>query len=449
MSVKDIVLAAAGGGQTTTAIQYVGGKTVSITPSTGTNTTISLTDLTGSPNPALQAGDIVIVSYTISLSSSSQANVTSNTYTTLVSINSNDTYDTDLYVGYKIMGATPDTSVEVTPTSSTSRGGVVAIQAYRYVDEVFPLQAPANTATFTNTVRPTPPTITPWASDSVAVIVGAGAHNRGNVAYTTTGLTSFITSGSTDVSDDSSIGMGFRVIQSGSYSPNQFGFPQADSTSYSSAAASIALKPKPNTIIPTFISYRSGNTGNASLTLTAPTGIQAGDLLLLFITDNTATPSIFTPPSGFSTSASFENASYDIQSYIYKKTATSSEPASYTITKSSSSGNFSALLCVFRNANTINTVGAGDFVTSRGVTAPSITPTAGGLLLSLFTNEGSKTVITPPTGVTLLGSVSNTPSTYIYSTNARAYVATAAQDLTWSGTTSNQTLSYQLQLTQE
>ena len=65
MSAKDIVLAAAGGGQTTTVIQYVGGKTVAVTPSASANTTISLTDLTGSPSTALQAGDIVIVSYAI------------------------------------------------------------------------------------------------------------------------------------------------------------------------------------------------------------------------------------------------------------------------------------------------------------------------------------------------------------------------------------------------
>ena len=452
MSAKDIVLAAAGGGQTTTAIQYVGGKTVSITPSSASNTTISLTDLTGSPSTALQAGDIVIVSYALGVSSSwLNPNVTSNTYTVLATLQVSDSETTNLYVGYKLMGATPDTSVTVTPTTATSRSGVVAIQAYRYVDEIFPLQGAANTATFLNTVRPTPPTITPWDSDSVAVIVGAGAHTRGNVAYTTTGLTSFITTGSTDTTTDASIGAGFRVIPSGSYSPNQFGFPQADSTTYSSAGVSIALKPKPDTVIPTFISYRSGVTGGNSLTLTAPTDIQTDDLLLLFIVDNTATPPVFTAPSGFSLSASITNSSYDIQSYIYKKTATSSEPASYTITATGSVGEFSAMLCVFRNANTINTVGAGSFQATRIPTATTITPTRGGMLLSLFANEGSKTVVTPPPGVTLLGTAGSTPGTAMYYTTGGPYVPTANQTLTWSGAsgTANQVLSYQLQITQE
>ena len=449
MSAKDIVLAAAGGGQTTTAIQYVGGKTVAVTPSASANTTISLTDLTGSPSTALQAGDIVIVSYVVAAIASN--GVTSNTYTTLADITADDTSETSLYVGYKIMGATPDTSVTVTRTSSTSVSGCVAIQAYRYVDEVYPIQQPANTATFLNTVRPTPPTITPWDVNSVAVIVGAGAHTRGNVAYTTTGLTSFITTGGVDVADDSSIGAGFRVITSGSYSPNQFGFPQADSTAYSSAGVSIALKPKPDTIIPTFISYRSGTTGGNSLTLTAPTDIQADDLLLLFIVDNTATPPVFTAPSGFSLSASFVSSGDNMKSYIYKKTATSSEPASYTITATGSVSEFSAMLCVFRNANTINTVGAGSFQATRIPTATTITPTRGGMLLSLFANEGNKTVVTPPPCVTLLGTAGSTPGTAMYYTTGGPYVPTANQTLTWSGAsgTANQVLSYQLQITQE
>lgn len=450
MSAKDIVLAAAGGGQTTTVIQYVGGKTVSITPSASANTTISLTDLTGSPSTALQAGDIVIVSYVVAAQASGQAGVTSNTYTTLASILANDTYDTNLYSGYKIMGATPDTSVTVTRTGSVDVSGCVAIQAYRYVDEVFPIQQPANTATFLNTVKPTPPTITPWDVNSVAVIVGAGAHARGNVSYTTTGLTSFITTGGVDAAEDASIGAGFRVITSGSYSPNQFGFPQADSTTYSSAGVSIALKPKPDTIIPTFISYRSGVTGGNSLTLTAPTDIQADDLLLLFIVDNTDTPPVFTAPSGFSLSATLQSSSYP-RSYIYKKIATSSEPASYTITATGLVNDFSAMLCVFRNANTINTVGAGEFVVSRGPAAPGITPTRGGMLLSVFANEGAKTVITPPPGVTLLGTAGSTPGTAMYYTTAAPYFLTADQQILWSGSsgTANQTISYQLQITQE
>ncbi len=449
MSAKDIVIAAAGGGQTTTATQYVGGKTVSITPSTSSNTTISLTDLTGSPDPTLQAGDIVIVSYAAAYTV--RVSIVSNNYTEIASLVANDSQDVNLYSGYKLMGATPDTSVVVGPTEGASVGGCVAIQAYRYVDEVFPLQAPANTATFLNTVKPTPPTITPWDNDSVAVIVGAGGHTRGNVAYTTTGLTSFITSGSTNVSDDSSIGMGFRVITSGSYSPVQFGFPQADSTNFASVALSVALKPKPDTVIPTFISYRSGVTGGNSLTLTAPTGIQSGDLLLLFIVDATSGLPVFTAPSGFSLNTSITNSSYDIRSYIYKKTATSSEPASYTITATGTVGNFSALLCVFRNANTVNTVGAGDFVSSRSVSASSITPTRGGMLLSLFANEGGKSVVTPPTGVTLLGTAGNTPGTAMYYTTGGPYIPTELQQLQWSGAsgTANQTVSYQLQITQE
>ena len=109
------------------------------------------------------------------------------------------------------------------------------------------------------------------------------------------------------------------------------------------------------------------------------------------------------------------------------------------------------MLCVFRNANTINTVGAGEFVVSRGPAAPGITPTRGGMLLSVFANESSKTVVTPPPGVTLLGTAGSTPGTAMYYTTAAPYFLTADQQILWSGSsgTANQTISYQLQLTQE
>jgi len=450
MSAKDIVIAAGGSGQISTSTKYVGGKTVTLTPSTGTNTTISLTGLTGGLGGQPESGDLVFVSIAVGATSGGTAELISTGYTEVANLESVDTYETDLYCGCKLMGATPDTSVIVGPTNGTGNGGCVAIQVFRYVDEIFPLQGAANTATFLNTVRPTPPTITPWDQYSIAVIVGAGAHARGNVAYTTTGLNNFISTGSTDTSFDSSIGAGFRIIGTGSYSPNRFDFPQADSSTYSSAAFSVAIKRKPDTVIPTFISYRSGRTNGATLTLTAPTGVQADDLLLLFIVDNTDTPPPFTPPSGFSLSATLQSSSYP-RSYIYKKIATSSEPASYTITTTTAVSSFSALLCVFRNANTINTVGAGEFTVSRSPAAPGITPTRGGMLLSVFANESSKTVVTPPPGVTLLGTVLDSPGTAIYYTTAAPYFLTADQQILWSGAsgTANQTISYQLQITQE
>jgi hypothetical protein len=106
---------------------------------------------------------------------------------------------------------------------------------------------------------------------------------------------------------------------------------------------------------------------------------------------------------------------------------------------------------VVRNGNTINTVGTPFFRSTRTPNAPGMTPTRGGLRLSYFVNVGSKTVVGPPTGVTLLGTAGSIPGTAMYYTNGGPYVPTANQNLTWSGDagTANQTLSYQLQITQE
>jgi hypothetical protein len=453
MSSKDIIIAAAGGGQTTTAIQYVGGKTVTITPSTASNTTISLTDLTGSPDPTLLPGDIVIVSYTISSDGSTyrNPNVTSNTYTPIVTLFSNDIIETSLYSGYKLMGATPDSSVTVTPTTAAQRGGCVAIQAFRYVDETFPLQAPANTVTTINTVRPTPPTITPWDNDSVAVIVGAGAHIRGNVAYTTTGLTSFITTGSTDTDNDASIGAGFRVIQSGSYSPSQFGFPQTDSTSFSCAALSAALKPKPDTIIPSFVSYRAaGSATGGTITLTKPTGVQEGDFLFLTVACQTY-PVTFTPPSGFTLVTAYPgSATYSVQTAIYKKIATASEPASYAVSVSTNN-DFSSVMSVFRGANTVNTIGSWGLDVGSSPIAPPITPTRGGLCLAIFLNEAPTTTTSGPEDTSLVFNFSGSGSVEcaqgIWSTVVAPYVPTVDREITNSG--SHDSVAIQIQLTNE
>jgi hypothetical protein len=452
MSAKDIVIAAAGGGQTTTPIQFVGGKTVSITPSTSSNTTISLTNLTGSPNTALLPGDIVIVSYVIGATTDAgNPNVTSNTYTVISTLESVDSSSTNFYSSYKIMGATPDTSVTVTPTSSTSRSGVVAIQAYRYVDEVFPIQQPANTATFTSTVRPTPPTITPWSANSVAVIIGAGAHTRGNVSYTSTGLTSFTTSGSTDDTTDSSIGMGFRVITSGSYSPNRFGFPQSDSSTFSSVALSVALKQKPDTVVPSFISYRAvGITSGNTVTLTKPTDVQENDFLLLTISCQTYTQTIVSVPSGFTFVRSDGNVDDSI-TYTYKKIATASEPASYSIVQSSSSSDISCVISVFRNATTLNTLGAATSSDVSSATAAGITPTVGGLNLAIWMSDGTSGLTTPPAGMTELvvfGGSGSACAQFIYAVSAAPYFTTRSRTLVVD-TSTRYVTRFQLQLTDE
>lgn len=451
MSAKDIVLAAAGGGQTTTAIQYVGGKTVTIT-APSSDTTISLTNLTGGVSSAPAAGDVVIVSYAIGSGGVGyrSPNVTSNTYTALATLFSDDTRDTSLYVGYKQMGATPDTSVSVTRTGNADYGGVVAIQAYRYCDDNFPIQQAANTATFFNTVRPTPPTITPWDGDCVAVIVGAGAHQEGNVAYTTTGLINFISSGSADTVTDASIGMGFRVIQSGSYSPNRFNFPQSDSTFYSSAGVSVALKPKPNTVIPTFISYRAvGSISGNTITVTKPTDVQENDFLLLTISFQSSAATIVSVPSGFTFVRSDGNTGDSI-TYTYKKIATSSEPASYSIVQSST-GDFSCVISVFRNANTLNTLGTANSIGAGTLYADSITPTVGGLTLTVYMADNDTSLLTAPADLTQIvpfGGAGTACSQFIFSSIAGPYFATPERIITVSTTTVYVT-SFQLQLTQE
>jgi hypothetical protein len=450
MSAKDIVMAAAGSGQGVTAIRYVGGKTVSI--ATTSTTTISLTDLTGGLSAQPAEGDVVLVFYAIGSSGATNRGPTVTTagYTNLANLFSNDTYETSFSCNYKQMGATPDTSVVVSATTSASYGGAIAIQVYRYCDSLFPIQAPANTATYLNTVRPTPPTITPWAIQSVAVLAGAGAHNGGNVSFSTTGLTSFISTGSPNVSADVSVGAGFRVINSGSYSANQFTFPQTDATTFSAAGISVGLKPKPDTVVPTFVSYRAaGSASGATIALVAPVDIQENDLLLLTISCQTSAQTIVSVPSGFVLVRSDGNAGDSI-TYTYRKTATASEPTSYSITQSSSSSRFSCVMSVFRNATTINTQGTAQSTAVSTQKALGITPTVGGLSLAIYMSDGEPALSTAPANMTALvvfGGTGAACSQFIYSAPAGPYFKTVDRSISVSSST--YLTAFQLQLTQQ
>ena len=280
--------------------------------------------------------------------------------------------------------------------------------------------------------------------------MGAGAHQEGNVAYTTTGLINFISSGSADTVTDASIGMGFRVIQSGSYSPNRFGFPQTDSGTYSSAGVSVALKPKPNTVIPTFISYRAvGSTSGNTITVTKPTDVQENDFLLLTISFQSSSATIVSVPSGFTFVRSDGNTGDSI-TYTYKKIATSSEPASYSIVQSGT-GDFSCVISVFRNANTLNTLGTANSIGAGTLYADSITPTVGGLTLTVYMADNDTSLLTAPadlTQIVLFGGTGTACSQFIFSSIAGPYFATPERIITVSTTTVYVT-SFQLQLTQE
>lgn len=174
---------------------------------------------------------------------------------------------------------------------------------------------------------------------------------------------------------------------------------------------------------PTFISSSAARSGGATVTVTAPTGIQNGDLLVAVMmideTGTTSTPA--TVPAGFSLSS--------IQSNRFRLATkvASSESGNYTFGIGTSS-RFTTSILVYRNATNVNTVGA----IAVAATATAITPTKRGTLVGVFSSSNATTVSAEPSGMTSRSTVSSVaPSTYVYDFTVQGASSTGTKAVTW------------------
>lgn len=236
---------------------YVGGQTTAISGTTSTGTVTF--NLTGGVATAPAANDIVLVAYTIASNSSINPPMSITGYTNAFSqLFVTDTQSTKFGVAYKIMGSTPDTNFTRSQTGNTQHAGAIAVHVWRNVDTTTPLDVTSTTSTTTNSILVNPPAITPVTSNSVILVAGGGAHALGTETYTASYLSNFRTVGSAD-NVDALVGMGSILWTGGTYDPAQWTFSDVDSTAFSCASATLALRPKLTTI-PTF-----GNKKNSGM----------------------------------------------------------------------------------------------------------------------------------------------------------------------------------------
>lgn len=95
----------------------------------------------------LQAGDLVIVVTGWSHNADGNPGVNTAGYTEVADLYANDGRDANLAVAWKIMGATPDTLVNVNANNSTSYSNVTLVHAWRGVDQTTPMESTPTTAT--------------------------------------------------------------------------------------------------------------------------------------------------------------------------------------------------------------------------------------------------------------------------------------------------------------
>jgi len=219
---------------------YVGGRTQSGAGTTS-NISVSLTSLTGGTDTAPQSGDFVLIA--VELSGTTDKSYRISGYDQIVDLRADDTYDSNLQVGRKFMGGTPDTSATITGgTGSTADAYALAIQVWRNVNTTTPLDVTSTTATQTNTGIPNPPAITPVTAGAQIIVAAGTAHNGGTDTFGAAYLSNFLTAGAND-DVDATIGMGNILWTGGEYDPAAWTFSQSDATTFSTNSVTMALRP--------------------------------------------------------------------------------------------------------------------------------------------------------------------------------------------------------------
>jgi len=205
-------------------------------------------------------------------------------------------------------------------------------------------------------------------------------------------------------------------------------------------AASLTALP-----LPVFVSSSVVRSGVAANTVTAPTGIQDGDLLIA-VGFTSVTLTLVAFPSGFSIfSESYTNAN---GVFVATKTA-ASESGDYSFTWSGNGSNAIAIL-VYRAANTINVTGGSNATATTTGSADSVTPTFKGALVGVFgASGGGDTVVsaTPSGSIQRVLLQNGLPCLGIYDLLYQEAEATASYSLVWSNAT--ETNSFLLQITNE
>lgn len=193
------------------AITYVGGQTSQITASTATNTNITYS-LTGGLASTPAANDFVIVAYSIG-STVARTPAINSSFTQLTAQTQSDTFDANLRVGYKRMGGTPDTLVQVGPTGATVDSGFVTIHVLRGVDPTDPLDGvTAIFAAASNSGTPNPGAIIPATSGNVVYVVGANGHGTTG-SFTASYLSGFLTGQNIATTNRTTVGAGYVTAQ--------------------------------------------------------------------------------------------------------------------------------------------------------------------------------------------------------------------------------------------
>lgn len=223
------------------SIKFVGGKTIGFPFTVGGST--SLTDLTGGIGNQPQQGDIVFVFSSSAGSGFSNFPVTSTPigYTLIGTASGDDSVSVAFRASYKIMTATPDTSLALHDTGNSANGGAISILVFRNFNPTI-FDATSVFANGASSALVNPPPITPVTDG--AIVIAAGASGDSGFLSPFSSMpnldTTFTAFG--DDSYDCAAGCGFQLWQGGTWNGSAWSITGSD-TNDSWTACTIALKP--------------------------------------------------------------------------------------------------------------------------------------------------------------------------------------------------------------
>jgi hypothetical protein len=324
-----------------------------------------------------------------------------------------------MIIAYKVMSSTPDTTVS---TSTNTSDLMTIVVVFRGVSVPYVTDGVAS-YTGTNVLTPNP--ITTTEPKSMVLIVPESGGSPGTITSYSTGFTE-ITQRTLSDTYDGMMGVAYKIQDTpGTVTPSACGFSTTASTE---RCWTLALKAKAiigpvNTYgnyknsgiwklssvidsasiissnIAQFISYSSVFVNSPNFTIDKPSSVSENDFLLFTGVAQTASDNVWSTPTGFTEVLDL------VGRLVSYKTATASEPNTYSITDptTSLSNNVDCALLCFRNAS-LDTVGVlGDAGMGTAI-APSITVSEdNSILLAIFThNSTDDDILSVPQGFTTI-----------------------------------------------
>ncbi len=329
---------------------------------------------------------------------------------------------------YKIVGATPDTSLDIGSTDPD--GNAFTYYVLRNVDTSSPIMT---SAVASGTDDPPAINIT---KKTLALAVAFGG-NGASALYSAppSGYFGFKTADST-ASNDTFTASAVKRVLAGTEDPGAF---TRSGTFTGRITLTIAVNPIEGTAqsetLPSFISASSAGTIFANIFVPAPAGIQDGDLLVAIgaLQSGSRLTEVST---GFKLLTTQVSTTAEPGYLFLAAKVASGESGTYAFSQSVSGADARVVILVYRNANKINYTGTVARGTAGTISAPEIFPSYRGTsVAAFFLDNTSGSITSAPAGMTQVFNKLDAAECAVVYEGLQDAVPAPARSITWNNTT--------------